>query len=320
MEKFFSIIVPVYNVEKYLKDCIESILNQSFTDFELILVDDGSPDNCPEICDEYSKKDDRIKVIHKENGGLSDARNAGMKISGGKFLTFIDSDDALEYDDALKDLESELNAKNHPDVLLTRYPESEFQDGILGETLINQMVTCALEGKKFNITVWDKIYKRDFIINNNLFFKKGLVHEDLIWTTQTLDKAERCEFTNTNFYHHNEVEGSITRSASEKSILRRSTSKLWVAKTNMDYFKQKDFEGNKYGKIYEFFMGVYISGIVESKGLKEKDSEKLLDKTLRETIDALDVGFKTSRIDYKLLTLSKKIFGINSLKLIRFLK
>lgn len=93
-----SIIVPVYNVEKHLHKCIDSILNQTFTDFELILVDDGSPDNCPAICDEYAKQDTRIKVIHKNNGGLSSARNAGIKNATGKYIMFCDSDDTVDPD------------------------------------------------------------------------------------------------------------------------------------------------------------------------------------------------------------------------------
>ena len=93
MNPEISIIVPVYNVEKYLKRCIDSILNQSFTDFELILVDDGSTDNSGEIIDEYAIKDERIKVIHKENGGLSSARNVGIEYSKGNYIAFVDSDD-----------------------------------------------------------------------------------------------------------------------------------------------------------------------------------------------------------------------------------
>ena len=95
MNPVISIIVPVYKVEKQLNKCIESILNQTFKDYELILVDDGSPDNCGHICDEYEKKDSRIKVIHKKNGGLSDARNAGLDIALGKYIGFVDSDDII---------------------------------------------------------------------------------------------------------------------------------------------------------------------------------------------------------------------------------
>ena len=95
---FFSVIVPVYNVEEYLHDCIKSVLNQTFDDFELILVDDGSPDNCPLICDEYAAKDNRIKVIHKENGGLASARREGIKQASGEYVYNLDSDDLIETD------------------------------------------------------------------------------------------------------------------------------------------------------------------------------------------------------------------------------
>ena len=89
----FSIIVPIYKVENYLNQCVDSILNQTFQDFEIVLVDDGSPDACPDICDEYAKKDSRIKVVHKENGGLSDARNAGIAVASGEYFIFIDSEE-----------------------------------------------------------------------------------------------------------------------------------------------------------------------------------------------------------------------------------
>ena len=90
-----SVIIPVYKVEKYLSKCVESIINQTYKNLEIILVNDGSPDNCGEICDEYAKKDSRIKVIHKENGGLSDARNAGIEIASGQYIAFVDSDDYI---------------------------------------------------------------------------------------------------------------------------------------------------------------------------------------------------------------------------------
>lgn len=320
MEKFFSIIVPVYKVEKYLEKCIDSILSQTFTDYELILVDDGSPDNCPRICDEYSLKDERIIVIHQKNGGLSCARNSGLRVARGKYLMFIDSDDALLYDDALRDLKKELETKNNPDVLLTKYQGNEFEDGIDGETLIKQMLSRALDGKGFNVTVWDKIYKSDFILEKNISFKEGIVHEDHIWTCLVLDNAKRCEFTSTQFYRHNTVEASITRSKSEKSILNRAVSKLRVAKANIDYFKAKDCQCNNYSVIYEFYAGVYVSGIIESGGLKEKSSKKYFDDVLRETADAIDIGLKTRRRDYKLLARLKLIFGIKAVKAIRLLK
>ena len=93
-----SVIVPIYNVEKYLDRCVDSIINQTYKNLEIILVDDGSPDNCPQMCDDYAKKDSRIKVVHKENGGLSDARNVGMEVATGEYVSFIDSDDYISLD------------------------------------------------------------------------------------------------------------------------------------------------------------------------------------------------------------------------------
>lgn len=95
MKPLVSVIVPIYNVEKYIDRCLNSIINQKLEDIEIILVDDGSPDNCPQICENYRKKDDRIKVIHKENEGLGYARNSGIKIANGKYISFIDSDDYI---------------------------------------------------------------------------------------------------------------------------------------------------------------------------------------------------------------------------------
>ena len=97
-EDLITIVIPIYKVENYLDKCVKSVINQTYKNLEIILVDDGSPDNCPKKCDEYEKKDTRIKVIHKENGGLSDARNAGIDIAKGKYITFIDSDDYIDSD------------------------------------------------------------------------------------------------------------------------------------------------------------------------------------------------------------------------------
>lgn len=96
MDPMISVIVPIYNVEKYLARCVDSIVNQTYKNLEIILVDDGSPDRCPQVCDDYAEKDSRIKVVHKKNGGLSDARNAGMAVATGEYISFIDSDDWIE--------------------------------------------------------------------------------------------------------------------------------------------------------------------------------------------------------------------------------
>ena len=137
-----SVIVPVYKVERYIRKCIDSILKQSFTDFELILVDDGSPDKCGKICDEYAAKDKRIKVIHKKNGGLSDARNAGLDYATGGYICFIDSDDWI-HKDLLKDNLERLVSEN-ADVIIFNYVE------VFKETSIERLVVKTDNGEKYD--------------------------------------------------------------------------------------------------------------------------------------------------------------------------
>ena len=123
-----SVIIPVYKVEKYLDKCIQSVVNQTFTDLEIILIDDGSPDRCPEICEQWAKKDSRIVVIHKKNGGLSDARNAGLNIATGEFISFVDSDDWIAknmYEIMLNYLKREKAGIKRPGIhysLMVRHP------------------------------------------------------------------------------------------------------------------------------------------------------------------------------------------------------
>ena len=158
-----SIIVPVYDVEPYLRKCIDSILIQSYRDLEIILVDDGSPDNCGAICDEYAEKDKRIKVIHKKNGGLSDARNAGLDIATGEYIGFVDSDDWVMPDmyeylyKAVKEYDADMSVCGYYDywgkTISGRYCQDiqvyKGQEGIK-----------ALLDLKFGNYVWNKLYKR----------------------------------------------------------------------------------------------------------------------------------------------------------------
>ena len=124
-----SVIVPVYKVEKYIHKCVDSILNQTFTDFELILVDDGSPDNCGRICDEYAAKDSRVRVIHKKNGGVSDARNVGVVESKGDYISFVDPDDFIKSKESvLKDELHRLYSSNPRNIFTTEQQENDWVD------------------------------------------------------------------------------------------------------------------------------------------------------------------------------------------------
>ena len=177
-----SIIIPVYRTQNTLKRCLDSVLSQSFTDYEIILVDDESPDNRVKICDEYAQKDKRISVIHKKNGGLSDGRNAGINLAKGDYITFIDSDDAIA-EDTLQPLINELTT--HPTIDILEYPVQE-RVGHPKEKLLSfhpkeyeDALSYWLEEQAYNHTyAWNKIYRRNLFAN--IRFPKGKNFEDAL--------------------------------------------------------------------------------------------------------------------------------------------
>ena len=210
-----SIIIPIYNVEHYLCKCIDSVLAQTYKDIEVILVDDGSPDACPQICDEYSKTDRRIKVIHKENGGLSSARNAGLDIAMGEYIMFVDSDDWILPEmvanmlKKLQDVQADMclcglnrvNEKNeklssvsYSDTVLTKHDAYE----LLVQGNVVFIVACA------------KLYRRH--IFDELRFHEGKIHEDEFISHHVIGKCNRIVSVKMPYYQYLQRNGSIIRS------------------------------------------------------------------------------------------------------------
>lgn len=194
-----SVIVPVYKVEKVVHYCIYSILKQTFTDFELILVDDGSPDNSGKICDEYALKDDRIEVVHKLNGGVSSARNTGINIAKGEYIVFIDSDDYVDKD-YLQGLISTKKLYSYTDNIwcgfrtVKSYSDNEnyikqvMFDDVEKISFSNAKSIMTLHDKWLDAGPYCKLYSRKTIIDNNLFFDEDLsLGEDLIFNFRYLD-------------------------------------------------------------------------------------------------------------------------------------
>ncbi len=206
-----SVIVPVYKVEKFIYRCVNSILNQTFTDFELILVDDGSPDNCPAICDEYAEKDSRIKVIHKQNGGLSDARNVGKEKATGNYITFIDSDDWIhkEYLERLYNACHDFDA----DVSVCGYFRTENQEPVIASekyavnTFTPEDFWCSLE-LNHAIAPWGKLYKRE--LDKDIKFPVGKLHEDVFTTHEYIFSAQKIAFFPAEMYFYYINSDSIT--------------------------------------------------------------------------------------------------------------
>lgn len=214
-----SVIVPVYHVEKYLKKCVDSIINQTYKNLEIILVDDGSPDNCPKICDNYALKDNRIKVIHKVNGGLSDARNAGIDAASGDYLMFVDSDDFIEPEmievlyNALFDNDATMSICNYK--LVYENPDdyvdddvSPIKDGIIsGKELISDLF--------FNkywhwVIAVCKLYRKELF--DNVHFPLDRQHEDQYIFHKIVLQCEKIACVSVPMYNYLQRCGSIMHS------------------------------------------------------------------------------------------------------------
>lgn len=210
----FSIIVPVYKVEAFLDKCVRSLTGQTFSDIEIILVDDGSPDRCPEMCDAYAREDARITVIHKPNGGLSDARNAGLEASRGRYVLFVDSDDYIAEDTCQRLLPF---LRLDCDIVIgDGISEGSTYRICHGNTEPGQICTGkaylkkALKHGTMPMAVWLCAYNRHFLQENELRFKVGIVHEDEHFTPRAFLAAERVTESGIRFYHYVIREQSIT--------------------------------------------------------------------------------------------------------------
>lgn len=208
-----SIIIPVYKVEKYIDRCIKSVINQTYKNLEIIVVDDGSPDNCPSICDKWAERDSRIKVIHKNNGGLSEARNVGMKIASGELIGFVDSDDWISKEmyqllfENMKENGSDISACGVKTVW-----EDETESRFLttqGKYVLNtqEAMEAIVRENILKQPVWYKLYKAELVRDIN--FPVGKYHEDVFWSYQAIGRANKVSVFSTPCYYYFQRKNSI---------------------------------------------------------------------------------------------------------------
>lgn len=213
MNPLISVIVPIYNVEKYLARCVDSIVNQTYKNLEIILVNDGSPDLCPQMCDDYAEKDSRIKVVHKKNGGLSDARNAGMAVAKGEYISFIDSDDYVSDDffECLLDVMNKENSDIAECSVVKLYEDNrfdEFSDDLSVKTYDTQDAMSALIAENpFHQHVWNKLYKTELV--RDIPYAVGKLNEDEFWTYQVFGRANKVSKFNKTMYYYFQRSSSI---------------------------------------------------------------------------------------------------------------
>ena len=288
----FSVVVPIYNVEKYLRECIDSILAQTVKDYEIILVDDGSLDGSPDICDEYAAKYDNVKVIHKPNGGLSDARNAGTDIAVGDYIIYIDSDDYFANEYVFEGIKKKT--EKHPDIILYKFRKYFEKTKTFGEcsfdfngiydneeacTVINKLV----RKDAFYCAAWAKVIKRSLLCDNNICFKKGIISEDIEWYYHVLMKAESFALIDEVVIIYRQRAGSISASPNEKSLSDNIDNlEYWISE--LKGCKNESLRQaiqNSMGKLYANLLILYSKSAEHRKKYKHrmKKMSFLLDST-----------------------------------------
>lgn len=264
-----SIIVPVYNVEDYIEKCIKSILNQVFTEFELILVDDGSTDNSGNICDKYAEKDNRIIVIHKENGGISSARNIGLNIAKGEYIAFVDSDDYINKN--MYHTLYNLIIKTQSDIAMCNYKTiSKDEEVNLNEDQIinSHDIKCINNIQYLNnlygkdkvkyIVMWNKLYKNE--IFRKLRFKDSRIEEDEFIIHHVLYLSDKIVYIDKNYYYYMQRNNSIVGS---KYNLKR-LDKIYALEDRIEFFKEKKLV-DLYNKAVKDYIDVFFWNYYEMK-------------------------------------------------------
>lgn len=316
-----SVIIPVYNVEKYIRKCLDSVVNQTYKNLEIIIVDDGSPDKCGSIIDEYADNDKRIKVIHKANGGLSAARNDALRIATGDWIAFVDSDDWCEtdmYEKVICKAEEE-NAdivifnpfRNYTDreEILQAFPyefvteDRDFIHGLQLSALTKHLTP--LSTKWSQGFPWDKLFKRSLIYDNNLIFDEGVkANEDVIFDIRAFQFAKKIAYVNETLYHYRDNPNSIgTKYSPDRFEIDKEIYRVLFS------------IGEEYRLPASYYQGCYIRVVTNTYlALKRCVFHKKNNKSFKDRIRFLNVMLRSEpirtafeKIDRRHLTLKLKV-------------
>lgn len=268
----FSIILPIYKVQQFLRPCVDSILSQSFQDFEIILVDDGSPDECPQICDEYASNSSRVKVIHQKNSGQAAARNAGLAMADGDYIVYVDSDDFFIDSNVLQKI-ADASITN-PDIIHYKFVEWFESDGHIANCYFDYKVAtegrtlaeiyCDLIDKDaYYNSAWSKAIKRNILLENGIRFHEGIVGEDNEWYYHVVLAAKSVVLIDEPLYVYRRRQGSTTTTANRKHLL----DQLFV----LDKWetKLKDNNGVEANVVWGSLAKQYCSALIIYAGLDD---------------------------------------------------
>ena len=285
-DKKVSIAIPVYNVENYLDKCVESIVNQTYKNLEIILVDDGSTDRSGEICDQWAKRDKRIKVVHKENGGLSSARNAGMKNATGKYILFEDSDDWVDKELVEKCVERIEQDKS--DLVIFGYKKVDERGGDLGsftfgnETLSRDEITEQLFKRILEMSfgyAWNKMYNLKVLRESNLEFDGSIIdREDLVFNMQLLSVLNRVSYLDFAGYYYLQRKTSLLHNS---NLARLKNIKPFCESMCDIKLGNKELEQKVYNmNVLHYLSDCIIKNLIWNKKLSKKEKIKLIKETI----------------------------------------
>ena len=282
-----SIIVPVYKVERELDRCVQSLFKQTYNNLEIILVDDGSPDKCPELCENYAEMDKRVKVIHKENGGLSDARNAGLKQATGEYILYVDSDDYIDLDTCERFIKAAGNQKID---IIVGNAIMENPDG--KEMMIHsatpsgitytakQFIMSAVKAYQWYAPAWLNMYRRDFLLDNQLYFKKGIYFEDVQMLPRVFLQAKKITCIDGTFYHYIIRENSIMTSQKDEKKKNDSIQNLKEWKEQFDLVDDVDLKKCLYGMLVKMYIHECRQYGITTKEIEGMDARFILRNSL----------------------------------------
>ena len=312
MEELISVIVPIYKVEEYLPDCLDSIINQSYSNLEIILVNDGSPDNCPIICEKYAKIDPRIHVIHQENGGISAARNSGLNVAKGRYIGFVDPDDYIDKEmfkylmEIIKEYEADISVCNYK----IAYDHEKIEKLNINKTrnMISVFTGKEAIGNLYNedlhvitVVAWNKLYKKELFENNHYLVGKICEDEDIIH--RILDKSDKVVYSSLPLYFYCKRDSGITGQRLNKNCF----DGIEALERRLSFFKERGYE-SFYQKQYNNYLDLLIDYYYEVRSLSTKERHFAMDlrrRFLEKYTNRNTVGLPTSaKIKYDLFAIN----------------
>ena len=324
---FFSLITPVYNIERLLEKTIQSALEQSFADWEMILVDDGSPDDAGKICDRYAKKDSRISVIHKENEGLAEARNTGIKACTGQYFIILEGSDLLFDRETLENIYKTLHHED-VDIYFGRLQDVIEKDwkvtNVQAEYCVEGLYTKG--GRKLFVELFDnadvlalsspvnKVIRTNFVKENELWFYKGIYHDDDEWIPRAISMSKKTYFTNDIIYNALTWDGCLGLAVSDKSLARKACDKMLLAEhccREIDrlFLEEKDTEFKR--KFYEYYVRIYLAGVSMLNQIRDRECMLNVKKSIEKHKVLFDYARHTTSGNLHLLSYVKKVLGVS---------